>query len=228
MDTNPTTAPVAQVAAVAPTAVAPRIRKVENFLPVTLSRVYVSNYQKEGTRTAELKQIVETKSYYPSKSVTSNLQDNPFSNEEFGFEEHEYTDKSTRTTWINVPVGSTEAVVQAKLDALPNKRVYRILANRPILSQNQLAGIEAGLTSKEVIADTQAVRYPNTAPAHQAGKLILDTNGKPQYKANFFRSTMVPDEDLRTADPKDYYATAKITLELANRDNVHVGQEETL
>jgi hypothetical protein len=32
---------------------------------------------KEGTRTVELKQTVGTKTFYPSKTVTSNLQDNP-------------------------------------------------------------------------------------------------------------------------------------------------------
>jgi hypothetical protein len=47
-------------------------KKRRNFSPNCISRLYVS-LSKEGTRTVELKQTVGTKTFYPSKTVTSNL-----------------------------------------------------------------------------------------------------------------------------------------------------------
>jgi hypothetical protein len=87
------------------------------------------------------------------------------------------------------------------------------LANRPIITDSQNYAISAGLTSMEAIADKQAVRFPEGHP--QAGTLILDANGKVQYKATFFKSTAKVDEDLRTADVADFYVTPAMNAELA-------------
>jgi len=191
----------------------PGVRKESSKSPLAISRVHATAYQKEGTLTAELKQTVTNKSYYPSKSVSNNMQDNPFSTADFGFSEQEYTSEEKRVAWVDVPVGSTIESVAAKLASLPEANIYKVLANKPILSDNQIYGINAGLTSKEAIADKQAVRYPDGHP--QAGTLILDTNGKVQYKATFFKSTAKADEDLRTADVTDFYATTAMNSELA-------------
>lgn len=177
-----------------------------------VSRVHATAYQKEGTLTAEIKQTVTTNSYYPSKSVSHNLQDNPFATSDFGFKESKYESGEKRVVWIDVPVGSTVESVVAKLQALPEATIYRILANRPILSDSQNYAISAGLTTMEAIADKQAVRFPQGS--EKAGQLILK-DGKPQYKATFFKSTAKADEDLRTADPADFYATPAIKVELA-------------
>jgi hypothetical protein len=53
-----------------------KVRKTTIKGELEISRVYAASYQKEGTLTAEIKQTVTTKSYYPSKSVSSNFQDN--------------------------------------------------------------------------------------------------------------------------------------------------------
>jgi hypothetical protein len=188
-----------------------------------ITRVHATQWQKEGTLTAEIKQTVTTKSFYPSKSVSNNFQDNPFSTAEFGFAEKEFVSTSKRVVWVDTPMGSTVESVMAKLAALPEATVYRIYANHPIISDNQDYAIKAGLTTKDAIADKQAIRYGEGDP--QVGKLILK-NGKPQYKADFFKSTSIADQDLRTEGPADFYATAKIKGELAGATtSVSIEQE---
>jgi hypothetical protein len=189
------------------------VRKVISKGALEVSRVHATAYQKEGTLTAEIKQTVTTKSYYPSKSVSNNLKDNPFSTSEFGFSESEYTSEEKRVAWVDVPVGSTVESMVARLATLPEANIYKILANHPILSDSQEYAIEAGLTSKDSIADNQAVRYGEGHP--QAGQLILDKAGKPQYKQTFFKVTAKEDEDLRTEVPSQYYASAAMKVELA-------------
>ena len=77
---------------------ASNVARVEKtYAGLEVVRIYTSDYQKEGTKTAELKQTVTTKSYYPTKSVSSNLSENVFDTKDFGFEEKEYERKSTRS-----------------------------------------------------------------------------------------------------------------------------------
>jgi hypothetical protein len=200
-----------------------RIRKEVNVSPIMVSRVYKASYQKDNTMTAELKQTITTKSYYPTKSVSNELKDNPFSNAQLGIGEGEpYVQNETRVTWIDVPADSTVESVQAKIATLPSANIYKILANKPILSSSQQAGIDAGLTSTDIIADGQAVRYSKDHP--QAGKLVLH-NGKPQFRVTYFKSEGSPDVDMRTADTADYYATAAMKAELSNSVTV---EQETL
>jgi len=196
-----------------------RIRKEETFHPILVTRVYKSEYQKEGTQTAELKQTVETKSFYPSKSVSSDLQDNPFDLKEFGFEESEYNASSVRVAWIDIPLDCTEEVAKAKIASLAKARLYRILSNHPIISDRQQYAIDnpiPGATTRlsiEVLGDRQAVRYPKDHPTN-AGGLIMDTNGKPQFKAVFFRSTLMLDVDKRNEIKDDFYATPTMLEEM--------------
>jgi hypothetical protein len=200
------------------------IRKEISKGGLEISRVHATNYQKEGTLTAEIKQTVTTKSYYPSKSVSHNLQDNPFGTADFGFVEKDYSSDERRVVWVDVPTGSTVESVATKLASLPSATIYKILANRPIISDSQNYAIGAGLTSMEAIADKQVVRYPEGNPL--AGQLILN-NGKPQYKATFFKNEACADQDLRTADPADFYASSAMRVELAGTVNAAavVGQD---
>jgi hypothetical protein len=201
-----------------------RIRKVVTKGNLEVIRVHATTYQKEGTLTAEIKQTVTTKSYYPSKSVSNNMQDNPFSTAEFGFSEKEYSTPEKRVAWLDVPVGSTVESVIAKLSALPTATIMKTLANRPIVTDSQNYAIGAGLTTLDAIADKQVVRYPEGS--EKAGQLILDANGKVQYKANFFKNVATEDSDLRTKDVADFYATAKIKAELAGANaSIPAGQD---
>jgi hypothetical protein len=201
-----------------------RVRKEISKGSLEISRVHATAYQKEGTLTAEIKQTVTTKSYYPSKSVSNNMQDNPFSNAEFGFSEQEYSSEEKRVAWVDVPVGSTSETVASKLALVPTATICKVLANRPITTDSQNYAITAGLTTMDAIADKQVVRYPVGHP--QAGSLILDPNGKVQYKATFFKNTATEDSDLRTSDPADYYASAAIKVEMVGvAGSIPAGQD---
>lgn len=200
-----------------------QIRKETSKSNLEVSRVYESEYQKEGTITAEIKQTVTTKSYYPSKSVANNMQDNVFGMADFKFEEQEYENKETRVAWIDVPVGSTVESVLARLKEFPEAHLYRVLGNKPVITDNQKYAIENGITSMEVIAESQVVRFPK---GHESeGEIALDQNGKIQYRSVFFKTTECPDQDHRNADPEDYYATEAIATELEVTEGVVTGQE---
>ena len=206
-----------------------KIVKQSTVGPLLVDKVYEAQYQKEGTLTAQLKQTIETKSLYPSKSVTSNMQDNPFAQEDFGFTPQEYNSSETRVAWIPVPAGSTVESVTAQLEKIAGRTIQRVLANRPILSDNQKYAIGAGQTTEDIIAASQVLRFPDnheTTP----NKLILDKNGKIQYKANFFRNTKVEDLDYRTEAKDDFYASKELLEELnaGIATNSHVGQQSTL
>ena len=152
------------------------------------------------------------------------MQDNPFSNADFGFSEQEYSSDEKRVAWVDVPVDSTIESVASRLAAVPTATICKVLANRPITTDSQEYAIKAGLTTLEAIADKQVVRYPLGHP--QAGTLILDSKGKVQYKATFFKNTATEDSDLRTSDPADYYASAAIKVEMVGiAGNIPAGQD---
>lgn len=189
-----------------------RIRKVQTSTPVTVDDVYVSDYQKDGTKTAQLRQVVTTKAYYPSKQITNSHSDNPFQLSDFGFEETEFESVESRVAWVDVPESASKDDVEGKLS--PESTLYRILSNRPIITDSQ----EHAISSPEIeltlddIANKQVVRYPKGHA--QEGQIILDLNGKPQYRAVFFSATAREDEDTRNAVADDFYITDEIRAEL--------------
>lgn len=188
------------------------IRKETTKGNLEVSRVYESEYQKEGTITAEIKQTVTTKSYYPSKSVANSHQDNVFGMADFKFEEQEYTNKETRVAWLDVPQNSSQESVMERLSQFPDACLYRVLGNKPVITDNQKYAIENGITSMEVIAESQIVRFPKGHP--QEGEIALDPNGKPQYRSIFFKSTACEDQDHRNAEPQDFYITDALAAEI--------------
>jgi hypothetical protein len=198
------------------------IRKVTKTSPIEVSRVYKSEYQKPGTLTAELKQTVTTTSYYPTKSVTSNMQDNIFNASEFGFEEKPYEAVETRVTWIDVPANATVESVKAKLSLFPKATIYRVLANKPIITNNQVNGIAQGFTSKDAIAMRQVVRYPK---GHEMeGKIATDSTGAVQYRSVFFSAEEKQDIDMRTADKTQHYTPAELIAEMSGNVAAIAGQ----
>ena len=177
---------------------------------IEVSEVKVSDFQKSGTMTAVLKQTVTTVSSYPTKSVSNSLQDNVFDIEEYGFEKKEYPPSvRTNVVFLNVPEGSTVDSVKTRIAKYPNANLYRILSNRPILSDNQLYSITIGQRTMDEYAESQVVRY---GEGEDKGELILDANGKVQYKAVFFSSTGKDDEDRRTASLDDMYLSEGIEV----------------
>ena len=180
---------------------------------ITLDKLYKSDYQKEGTLTAQIRQVVTRKSYYPSKKTSSSMQANIFDNKDFGFEEQEFESTETRVAWIPVPANITEAEVKAKLEAAhkAGATIYRVLANKPILDENQKYAISQGLSTMDTFANSQVVRYPKGN--ENEGKIWTDANGNVQYRRTFFWLTAMDDQDAR--DGKDCYLSPEIKAELA-------------
>ena len=203
-----------------------QIRKTVTVNPITVSRVYKSDFQKKGTLTAELKQTIKTVSLYPTKSVSNSLSANIFDMKDFGFEEKPYESIETRVAWIDVPVGSTVESVMDKLKSAPDATLYRIMSNRPILADSDKYAINNPNLQVTIddYANKQVVRYGDNHP--DAGKLVLDSNGKIQYRRIAFSLTKVDDIDSRTSDPADFYASPELLSEL--NQVVHVISEQKL
>lgn len=174
----------------------------------------ISDFQKEGSQTAQLRQVITTKSFYPSKQASNSLTDSLFDNRDFGYSEQEFVGTENRVAFMNVPLNITIEQLQEKLAANPKSRIYKILSNHPILTESQKYSIKQGLRTKEEFANSQVARYGENADAEQVGKLVLDPLGKPQYRATFFSASGKADMDMRTADPADFFTTNEITLEM--------------
>lgn len=157
--------------------------------PIVVSRVYSSDYQKNGTLTAELKQTITIKSTYDDRK-DDGLNDSLFE----GVQSQEHETVETRVYWSNVPVGSTPETVKAQLDKYPAACLYRILASAPIISDSEQWGIDKGMTTLDAIANRQLVRYPANHP--NAGEPIL-WHDKEQYRRICFSLVAREDEDRR-------------------------------
>ena len=95
-------------------------RKTVQRGKVTFSRLFASDYQKSGSKTLEIKQLITTTMYYPTKKFNSDLQDALFSESDFGVEENGYETTETRVAWIPVPANYNEAQVNLPRRASKN------------------------------------------------------------------------------------------------------------
>jgi len=194
---------------------------VTTITPSQITLDKVSNngeFQKKGTLTAQIRQTVETLSLYPSKKTASNMQDNFFSNDEFGFGTQDFKSVENRVAWILVPEGISVAEVQARIEkANANGAcIYKALSCRPILDENQIYAINAKLRTLDDFAATQAVRFPEnpaTIADGTAGKLVLDKAGRVQYRRTFFWGSPKADVDARHIDTP--YVSALLQAELS-------------
>jgi hypothetical protein len=200
------------------------------YSDITVDKVEVGMYQKDGTLTAQIRQTVTTISNYPSKQVDSDKQGGLFATEDFGFTSQPFTNTENRVAWIPVPVGTTLEQVQAKVTAanLQGATIYRVMSNQPILDKNQKNAVAIGLgdVTLDTFANRQIVRYP--AGTEQEGQICLDANNKVQYRRTFFWNTPLEDQDLRSADPADVYMSPEITLELSANTPASVGQHNVM
>lgn len=157
--------------------------------PIIISRVYSSEFQRENTLTAELKQIVKTTSMYDN-SIDDGLNDSLFD----GTQSQEYETNETRVYWSNVPMGSTVESVKTRLNEYPDACLYKILASKPIISDSEQWAIDRGMTTISAIAERQLVRYPQNHA--QAGEPVL-WHGTKQYRRICFSLISREDEDRR-------------------------------
>lgn len=188
---------------------------------VTFSRLFASGFQKPGSKTLEIKQLISTIMYYPTKKFNSDLQDALFTENDFGVEENGYETTETRVAWIPVPANYNEAQVKQVVANLPKEAcIYKILSNCPILTDNQRQAVNQNLKTMDDFADPQAIRYPNNSEF--AGELILDAAGRVQYKRTFFSKTAQEDVDERT-NGKEYVSNA--LAEEIEGASVNLGQK---
>jgi hypothetical protein len=188
--------------------------------PIKVVAVNVPKFKKGDLLSAELHQLVTTKSYYPAVKINNSLSINLFENSEFGeaTEEQEFTAESDRVAFMFVPAGTTVEQVQERVNKMGDKAwIYRILSNNPILSAEHKSAIANGLTTKDIIAESQVVRYPkferDGVTLHEfSEQLITDQNGKIQYRASYLTDTE-KDMDLRT-DDSNMYLTELLEQEL--------------
>lgn len=193
-----------------------RIKRVTTYSPIELDNISITEFQKAGTRTAQIRQVVHTVSTYPTKQVSTNMQQNIFDSEDFGFDGQDFDNTETRVAWIPVPEATTEEEFKAKLAAVNamGATIYRVMSNQPILDDSQKYAVKSGLNgiTLDTFANRQVTRFPKGHP--QEGQICLDANNKVQYRRTFFWKTPLEDQDLRSADPADVYLSAELTLEL--------------
>lgn len=173
--------------------------------PVTIDgEPYVSQYQKKDTLSIMLRQVINTRSTYPSAKISNNMQDNLFDLEDFGFGDGQvFNSVQNRTAFLDVPTDSTLAVLTEKVKSYVDACIYRVISNKPILTDSQLSAITNGITTYDVFANSQAIRFPES---HETtpNLLILDAWGKVQYRSTFFSRTEKSDEDYRGATAEGY------------------------
>lgn len=214
--------------AVSQTQTSSSIKKNVEKSKIQVSRIFKSEYQKEGTMTAELKQAITTTSSYPSKVVSNSLQNNIFSTSDFGFEEQDYVNTENRVAWIDVPLDATVEMVQEKLDSFKEATLYRILSNKPILADTEKYAVdnpEINVTL-DTFANRQVVRY---GTGHEKeGKITVDQNGKVQYRRIAFDKNGKTDVDERTSETNDFYASEQIEHEINNTDKSSVIKNQSI
>lgn len=191
---------------------ATRVEKV--YQQILLDMIKMSNFQKAGTKTAQLRQTVVTTSFYPSKQASDSLSESFYDNNDFGFAEQPFTSTENRVTFINIPLNETEDGLKAKLAANPNAHIQRILSHHPILSSQQENAISRGLKTLDEFADRQALRY---GKGHEMeGQLIL-INGRPSFRVTKISASGAEDIDTRNkeiAEGKGFYMTEKMKEEM--------------
>jgi hypothetical protein len=177
---------------------------------VSLEMFKMGEFQKEGSKTAQVRQNIHTIAYYPSKKAGNSLMDGFFSNADFGYEEQSFESDDNRVAFYPVPTATTEEQFNALLLSHPQARIYRILSNHPILSVEQEYAINQGLKTKDEFAEKQAARYGEGSD--KEGELIQH-HGKPFYRVTNFSASGRLDIDLRNANIEDLYVSESIRNE---------------
>lgn len=155
---------------------------------------------------AQLRQAVVSE--YPGIRPNNSLNSGLFDESEFGVPGQKFTEE--RVCWIPVPSGTTKEEVEKRLEQLTNARLIRILSLRPILTEEQTAAMERGLSKNpdgslktiEDYAEQQAVRERSEDGNGQK----LTYKGHQQYRAIAFqdgKAGAVEDIDLREEDILD-------------------------
>lgn len=178
-----------------------------DFSKVEVIKVYKAEYQKEGTLTAMLQQKATKISEYPSQNVHNSIDDKIFNEKDFDTKPQTFTNEETRTFFLNVPSHmDTVEKVQEHLKQFPMLHIWKMKANKPILSKEDEITIEQGKLTMEKKAEAQVIR-------DEKGKLILYMN-KIQYKRYCISTQFKEDVDERDSDANNIYLTEAMYKEL--------------
>ena len=132
---------------------------------------------------------------------------------------------------MNVPLQleGVPTTVEAVMKKIPKTAcLYRIKSSFPIISDNQKYAIDEGLRTMDDYANDQVLRYPEGATNKEgedvSEELVLDEQGKAQYRAVFFYSTHKEDRDLRNNSADEFYSSEEILAEMTKDASVIQGQ----
>lgn len=195
------------------------MRKTKDYQPITVTRVFKSEYDNINTETAELKQEVIITTYYPKTKIKNSLQDNIFTESDFKTEETSYERIEIRQAWLTVPKGTSVTEMEFKLLDHKKARIYKILSNYPIVTKEEedMLTQESPLITRDILAERQVVRHGDSSDTPH--ELILDKYGKLQYRRLCFSLKPLPDKDLRNNTANDMYKTDRLEAEL-NGENI--------
>lgn len=203
------------------------VQHITTFGQVTVNMEKGVHKSSFGKSQIELRQVITTVSKYPSAKTTNSLNDNLFSTADFGGETKDFTSQETRIAWMPVPEGIDINQVVAKINATPDLRLYKTLSNKPIIDDNQqwrMANV-GDMTMDSF--DNQIIRFPQGATkdgVDVSGQVVLDNHGKVQYRRIAISVTGLEDQDLRTAEPADFYASPSVKAELGLTTQVNAEQ----
>jgi len=148
----------------------------------------VGQYQKTGTKTVRLHQVITVDTEYTSSAAENSLQQNPFADRIPETVNQAYTSESNRTVFLSVGQQLTEEeVINQITDSWCIKRIW---SNSPILDDGQEYMINQGNITLDEIAEKQLVINPND------GTPILHNN-RYQYKRDVLSLSIEDDEDNR-------------------------------
>jgi len=208
------------------------VKHVTTSNPIKLDELRVGERQKKNTKTAQIRQILETLSYYPSIKTENSMKGGLVSIDKFDAPAQIFPSTENRVAFVLVPDTYTEDQVNKLLVDANTKGavVYKTLSNKPILDEDQKAAINLGLTTVDIIANKQIARFPKgtidrITKEDVSDQLVIDKKtGKVQYRRTDFWPTFREDVDLRTSDETDQYLTPEIEAELKGA-SVMLGQK---
>lgn len=161
------------------------VKKEQSFGKIIVESVKPHAY-KDDVLSAQLRQIVKRKSIYPGKNTGNDKQDALFSAPDFGGEPTVYETEQARVCWIDVPLGTTAAQVQAKIDALGDAaRIYQIVSTdiMECLTSGHRYQIEQGNLTLDQMKDKFNILDKET------GEIATNEAGETLYRALYFSAS---------------------------------------
>lgn len=158
---------------------------------IKVLKIFEGDY---GQTLAQLGQATKEIAHLPSKQVSNEFQGNIFTPADCGYTTEKRESIRKRNCLLVVPPNTTVEQLQTNLDTnFPNARIYRILADNPVLTAGDKEMIKQGkIKLEDKIAKQRAVN-PDT------GEILHTFDGKEFYRALFFDPTGTK-EDLGSRD----------------------------